>query len=646
MAGDDGAAVQHAFEQGTVYRQLMRPTVDDDTADADDIDDACDGAELGVVSSTAHAPARPRRAHAATDATLRKGDGGALASASLGGPDETGSSDSVTDDSDGSSHHHHGAHHGALTHGGINIFDPANRLFCAGYLAQYFAVGILYAGLPATCYGFFLGYLSVPAHTYSTVVVMTSLPWSFKLFFGVLNDTVPIRGQRRKPYMLLGWAFCAAMLLVLAMQPLPQPYWCIGDDGKYITRAETATGARVAAQPCNAEAAKSGGRFALLLILAATGYVVADVAADGLTVEYARAEPLARRGATQTTAYLTRSLGQSAASIVVGFGMNSHLYNGSFERGLSFTQVMALFAVPALFMVPITAALVVEPPAKSRPRSAREYAGACWQLVRGGAFFSVVLFSFFSPMVGNISTTAGGLVKRYWAGVQALQNQLFSLLGHLLFALGLLLVKQRCLHVSWRWLLALTTLGLNLLDLSFVGATTFNIVRNQYFYLGETVLYEVPAAAQFVVATYVIVEMADDGVEGLVYGMLTTAHNLSTPMARALGNQLYRLFQPSLSDASNYIEDSAPFRQTVFASFLVSFAFACSSLLFLGLLPAQKEQAQAWKRALPRRDTYALATLVLLGGALVYSLSVNFLSMHPDTMCLKFAGGDGCEKGS
>lgn len=304
-------------------------------------------------------------------------------------------------------------------------------------------------------------------------------PWSFKLFFGVVNDTLPIGGQRRKPYMLLGWAFCGCMLLLLSMQTLPPPYWCVGPDGRYVTHTEGPGGRKVAAQPCNADAAKSGGRFALLMILAATGYVVADVAADGLTVEYARAEPLKRRGATQTTAYLTRSLGQSLSAIIVGFGMNSYLYNGSFERGLSFPQVMAFFAIPALAMIPITAALVIEPPQRSRPRSVREYGAACWQLVRGGAFFSVVLFSFFSPMVKDVSTTAGGMVKRYWAGVQALQNQLFSLLGHLLFALGLLLVKQRCLHFSWRWLLALTTLGLNSLDLCFVGVTTFGLVRNQ-----------------------------------------------------------------------------------------------------------------------------------------------------------------------
>ena len=78
--------------------------------------------------------------------------------------------------------------------------------------------------------------------------------------------------------------------------------------------------------------------------------------------------------------------------------------------------------------------------------------------------FYVVLYQFLTPVIGNISTTSGGLVKRYWAGVQNLQNQLFSLVGHGLFALGLLLVRRHFLDRSWRGMLLLTTVRLQLRD--------------------------------------------------------------------------------------------------------------------------------------------------------------------------------------
>ena len=43
----------------------------------------------------------------------------------------------------------------------VNIYDRSNL----GYLAQYYAVGLIYGGLPATVYGFFVGYLNVPAYS-------------------------------------------------------------------------------------------------------------------------------------------------------------------------------------------------------------------------------------------------------------------------------------------------------------------------------------------------------------------------------------------------------------------------------------------------------------------------------------------------
>ncbi len=146
----------------------------------------------------------------------------------------------------------------------------------------------------------------------------------------------------------------------------------------------------------------------------------------------------------------------------------------------------------------------------------------------------------------------------------------------------------------------------------FAFCTIFDVVRNQYFYLGETFLIEIPDGANFIVSTYVIVEMAENGNEGLVYGLLTTTYNLGAPLGRAVGNQLYALFSPPLDDAQNYIDDTAGFRSTVAASYVLSYGFAFLSLL------------------------------ALLGCALCYSLAANLLSMFESTMCLRFAGGKGC----
>ena len=50
-----------------------------------------------------------------------------------------------------------------------------------GLYAQYFAVGVVYGGLPQTMYGFFLGYLNVDAYVYQTVASLATFPWNFKV---------------------------------------------------------------------------------------------------------------------------------------------------------------------------------------------------------------------------------------------------------------------------------------------------------------------------------------------------------------------------------------------------------------------------------------------------------------------------------
>lgn len=215
----------------------------------------------------------------------------------------------------------------------------------------------------------------------------------------------------------------------------------------------------------------------------------------------------------------------------------------------------------------------------------------------------------------------------------------------MLFAGGLGLVKKWFLNTSWRLLLSVTMVMLQLIDSVLSTLTIFDIVRNQYFYMGETVLVEFPLAANFVVSTFVIVEMADDGNEGMVYGLLTTTSNLGGPVARAIGNQLYTVFQPSLSDSANYIRDTTAFRHTVFASFMLSYAFPIVSLFAVCyFLPDQKQETQERKKTWKKRPIYGFITLGLLSVAFIYSLTVNFLAMSPDTMCLKFAGGDGFDE--
>ena len=292
----------------------------------------------------------------------------------------------------------------ALADGGPppELFSRAQR----GYLAQYLVVGLIYGGLPATSYGLFNGYLNVPGHIYVTTQVVISFPWALKFFFGALTDCVPIRGLRRKPYMCLGWALCALALATLSLRPLPPPYWCTDADGRYITKVGNVT-----ATPCSESSAKQGGPIALLMSMAVSGYVLADVAADGLTATFARREPRSSRGRTQAGVYFCRTLGKICAGVLVGFGMNSYEYNGTFATGLSFNAICAIFSLFAAVMVPVSW-MCVDEPVQTKPYTIRAYWSVTHRLLSSRAMYFVVLHAFASTMIAHVSTTAGPLVKR------------------------------------------------------------------------------------------------------------------------------------------------------------------------------------------------------------------------------------------
>ena len=59
-------------------------------------------------------------------------------------------------------------------------------------------------------------------------------------------------------------------------------------------------------------------------------------------------------------------------------------------------------------------------------------------------------------------------------------------------------------------------------------------------------------------------------------------------------------------------------------------------------MPDQKADTHARKASRPRHRGFAIASIALLTIGLLYSLTVNLLTIFPATSCLEFVGGPGC----
>ncbi|KAJ8555032.1 hypothetical protein ON010_g9449 [Phytophthora cinnamomi] len=506
-----------------------------------------------------------------------------------------------------------------------------------GLLVQYAVVGVLYGGLPRTVYPFLNNYLHLNGYQTLSARVLLSLPWSFKVVIGVASDCFPIFHSRRRAYMVLGWLVCSAMLLILVFVNQEPPFYMDPTlRGKDLSgMAHSQLGGRV-----NWGAPSSGSLYIVLMMLASLGYMIADVASDGLVVEFAQREPESIRGNIQSTVYLVRSVAMILSALLVGFGLNGEDYGGSFSWSFSMSHLMLIFSLLSLVAIPAALWLIQEPPLGGDAPSFSAYMSGLWALVQNSAMVQVLAYRFFSGIFDGFTITASDPIQRYWARVRPLNESLFSVLGLVVFSVALYMTKRIGLGWNWRLVVAWTTVSAIVLDAIVGMLTIWDVVRSQWFWLGTPILEELPQAMNFLVSTFVVVELAELGNEAAVYGLLTTVSNLSSPFASCISKNVNALFDVGVTDI---IRDSTHVRWQVTWTFVIAYIMKLLSLAWLPLLPRQKRETQELKRQARSWFWGGVATVAIFSFALVWSVSTNLLSVFSGTACLVLAGGGGCK---
>lgn len=125
--------------------------------------------------------------------------------------------------------------------------------------------------------------LQAPPSTLDVLKSLHSIPWTLKPLYGVLSDTVPIFGYRRRSYLVLSAALGAAVWASLA---LLQP---------------------------------SLGITMACVVLEAVSGAFSDVVVDSLVVARARASPAPEAGALQSMCWASKSVGVILSSYTSGW---------------------------------------------------------------------------------------------------------------------------------------------------------------------------------------------------------------------------------------------------------------------------------------------------------------------------------------
>ncbi|KAF0709334.1 hypothetical protein As57867_004172, partial [Aphanomyces stellatus] len=523
------------------------------------------------------------------------------------------------------------ADYGALRPGGaLNLLS----FEAFGLLSQYASVGILMSIFGSLQYPVFQNYLHMEGYQTASYSVLTSLGWSSKIFFGILSDCFPLFGYHRRPYIVLGWLVCAASCLTMAITPFPAPYY-----GKpSLVNVPLATISSEDLPFINQDAPASGSIFIVLTMVASLGYVLADVAADAMVVHYAQREPAAIRGRIQTAIYLTRDSFSIVPMLVVGFCLNDYKYGGSFSWSLDPNVLYGALVVPCgLAAYTALVHLVEEPRVDRLPFPT--YVANAWTLLQKRVVWQIAAFNFCFTLFFGYTSTLNDPVASIWIEIHPLVNTLFGILYQCCRVLAMFVIGRHALAWDWRVAIAVSTVGLVVVDTMTSLLAIWAVVRDQYVQSAVGALEAFPIACVFLFGSYLIVEIAEVGNEGLVFALLTTCSNLASPLSTVLAKTVDSFFMARLSDIQR---DDHAARWQVSYSFIAAAAIRCLSMVFLVLLPRQKVYVQVLKQVGGSNPVAAATVLAIFFIGYVWNLLTNLLSVFPTTNCLRIAGGKGC----
>uniref|UniRef100_M4BG18 Folate-Biopterin Transporter (FBT) Family n=2 Tax=Hyaloperonospora arabidopsidis (strain Emoy2) TaxID=559515 RepID=M4BG18_HYAAE len=502
-----------------------------------------------------------------------------------------------------------------------------------GLLVQYAAVGLNYGVLPATIYPFLQNYMNASGAQVTMAATLVVLPWSFKCFYGILSDCRPLWGYRRRPWMVIGWAICLTMLLVMACMPAGDPYYTVPADrdimpAEYTPEIE----ARI-----NYRASSQAGKYVLLMFVAAVGYVMADVCADSIVVDFAQREPLKTRGKTQSAIYSVRTLFVILGQLLTGFCFNGKEYGGDFDFSITFPQLMLILAVLTVPVIPMTWFFIKEE--KVLRVEFKRYMMELWRLIQKRAIYQIIFYSFFSNLFSGISYTAASPVQSYMVGVTPINSTISDILGSVLFLAGIMITSKWGLHWNWRYMIMFTGGLVIVVDCITTFVTVWDVFRSQWLWLGLPLTVQLPAGVNFVISGFVVVELAGVGNESVVFGLITMVANLSSPFASAL---TLMINQPFDLTTERIRADDASIRMDITYVVIIMYAMSIFSWVFLVFLPPQKEETQELLRTSGSSKVMGAVTVAYLTFALLWSLTTNTMAMFETTSCLFIAGGSGC----
>ena len=148
-------------------------------------------------------------------------------------------------------------------------------------------------------------------------------------------------------------------------------------------------------------------------------------------------------------------------------------------------------------------------------KTVQHVASKTWTLFKSKAFQQILVFQISVAILTAVSSPADSMIQRKWVGVDNLTNNvLVGVLGGVMFSVGSTVFAKYLIDYSWVATFAITTLVVVLANATVTYIVIFDVIRNQYFYLSDSLTVEFFVGVHYICGLLLFIEISESDNEG------------------------------------------------------------------------------------------------------------------------------------
>ena len=432
----------------------------------------------------------------------------------------------------------------------------------------------------------------------STLNTVRDLPWSFKVFYGLLSDAYPIRNARYKPYMIVGYLISSFFYALLA----------------YYEEPDIVT-------------------FTMLLLGSMFGVIMVDVMGDGLVASRARLEPVETRGTVLANIYMCRF-----GSEMVGYWAGAILCNkDNWHWGLSLSSTFTILSLLPFFLAFPSIYFLKEDKIKKPRRSLSEVASVLWTMLTSRAVWQPLSFLVFFNTCNTYNAAWGNYLQVAYH-FNAFQYGSMTAIGSSVTVAGIWMYRKYFLRGNhWRSVYICTSIVIIMFAM-FNIALVFRLnewfgISPYWFAVGDSAVQSFALGIQYTPSAIMWTMVIPEGEETIAFALLTGCTNLAGGLASTLSNLMLGIWPVQLEDLQTGEFDGVWKLTLLSNAFKILPLFVISPWFPRGIpdLLALKSYSSKWGGA-------CIVVGIVVGMLWVFTTSILAIT----TPCLHIVGGNGC----